>query len=67
MGWAVSYPVLRGPALVELLEDIEGLELGDAEVTVDLVEYDPMRDPGQVGGRVAVMILNSLMTLLHSD
>ena len=66
-GWAVTYPVLGGATTEELVGDIMDLPLEKNDVTVDLTEYDPLRDVGWIGARVAALIFDALLSHLSSD
>jgi arginase family enzyme len=67
IGWATPYPEVGGCSLARLIKDLNGLyDYGFTSVTADLVEYDPTRDHGQVGGQVASRLVTVLERLVSN-
>ena len=66
INWATGFPENGGCTLEELLYDISEIKTDNLDITIDLVEYLPIRDVSRGGAYASSLIMDELLELIDA-
>lgn len=64
--WASAFPESGGCSLDQLLKDIASVKSFNQDISLDFVEYDPVKDLSQGGAYASSLIIDCLLDLIDA-